>query len=194
MKAPQIGNVPSTLRVVDYSHGHTGSAHNSVAFEHTAAFKHPEWLFDGQEFAWGDSAYPLSPHVIPVYKRPASLIPENTIFDGAVSSIRVRSEHCLGAIKGRFQCLRGLRININSNSDHIKACRWITIPIILHNMIIDIEGAKSGAAFMHIHTPREEEEDTGLRGVQEGHDEGDGQAKCRRLTEELLAHRARQRR
>ena len=33
----QVGNVPSTLRVVDYSHGLTGAAHDAAAFEHTAA-------------------------------------------------------------------------------------------------------------------------------------------------------------
>jgi hypothetical protein len=100
---------------VDYSLGHTGSAHDSAAFEGTAAFKHPDWLFEGEEFAWGDSAYTLSSRIIPVHKRPASLVPENATFDAAVSRIRVRSEHCMGALKGRFQSLCGLRVNINSN-------------------------------------------------------------------------------
>ena len=77
----QIGNIPSNLRIVDYSHGHTGSAHDSMAFESTAAAKYPDWLFEGQEFAWGNSAYPLSPHMIPVHKKPATLRRENAIFD-----------------------------------------------------------------------------------------------------------------
>lgn len=177
---------------MDYSHGHTGSAHNAAAFEHIAAFKHPDWLFEGDEFAWGDSAYPVSACVIPVYKRPASLVPENKIFDTAVSHIRVRSEHCVGAIKGRFQSLHGLRVNINSNSDHIKACRWITVAIILHNAVIDIEGETSGATFMHAHTPQEEDADRGPRDLGDGDDLGEGQAKRKKLTEELLAHRAQQ--
>lgn len=94
----------------------------------------------------------------------------------------------MGALKGRFQSLRGLRVNINSNSDHIKACRWVTVAIILHNMVIDVDGETSGAAFMHVHTAQEEEEDRGPRDVQQDADEGDGQAKHIRLRDELLAH------
>jgi len=137
----QIGNVPSNLRIVDYSHGFTGSAHDSTAFQHTAAARYPDWFFDGQEFAWVDSAYALTIRTIPVHKEPASRLRRNAIFDKAVSRLRVRSEHCMGALKGRFQCLRGLRVKINSHEDHRKAMRWISVVIILHNLIIDINEA-----------------------------------------------------
>ena len=33
----------------------------------------------------------------------------------------------LGALKGRFQCLHGLHVNITSNEDHKAACQWINI-------------------------------------------------------------------
>jgi hypothetical protein len=93
---------------VDYSHGFTGSAHDAVAFEHTAAAQHPNWFFEGNEFAWADSAYALNCYTIPVHKQPASLRPENAAFDHVVSHLRVCSEHCMGALKGCFQCLCGL--------------------------------------------------------------------------------------
>lgn len=156
----QIGNAPSNLRVVDFSHGHTGSCHDAHAFEGTAAYKHADWLFEGNEFAWVDSAYPCTTRTIPVHKEPASHIPRNAIFDLYVSHLRVRSEHTMGALKGRFQCLRGLRVPINSKSQHVAACRWVTIAIILHNLIIDVEGAASAAEFSGVHTPVEEAEDT----------------------------------
>jgi hypothetical protein len=38
----KIGNVPSNLCIVDCALGMTGSVHDSVAFEHTAAYKYPE--------------------------------------------------------------------------------------------------------------------------------------------------------
>ena len=44
----------------------------------------------------------------------------------------------MGALKGRFQCLRGLRVKINNHEDHRQAMRWISVVIILHNLIIDI--------------------------------------------------------
>ncbi|KIL53858.1 hypothetical protein M378DRAFT_182723 [Amanita muscaria Koide BX008] len=102
----------------------------------------------------------------------------------------------MGALKGRFQCLRGLRVNINSPEDHVKAMRWITCVIILHNLIIDVEGevSKAGAYFQPLHSSVEEEEDTGV-----GNDDNDenednsnpGEIKRQLLTAELLAYRQR---
>ena len=83
----------------------TGSAHDATAFEHTAAGKYPEWLFEGEEFAWADSAYAVNSRTIPVHKQPASLDPANAFFDMLVARLRVRSEHCMGALKGHFQSL-----------------------------------------------------------------------------------------
>ena len=67
---------------------------------HVSAAQHPDWLFDGEEFAWVDSAYSVTRRTIPVHKKPASLRQENAAFDKAVSHLRVRSEHCMGALKG----------------------------------------------------------------------------------------------
>ena len=82
-------------------------------------------------------------------------------FDCTVSHFQVQSEHCMGALKCRFQCLCGLQVNINSNSDHVKACCWITIAIILHNLVIDVEGGDSVGQFGDIHWQAEEEVDRG---------------------------------
>ena len=62
LKFVQIGNTPSNLQIVDYSHGMTGSAHYATAFEHTTAAKYPDWFFEGEEFAWADSAYAVNSH------------------------------------------------------------------------------------------------------------------------------------
>ena len=73
---------------MDYSHGMTGSAHDAAAFEHTAAAKYPEWFFEGEEFAWGDSAYPVNERTVAIHKRPATLLPENALFDKTASRLR----------------------------------------------------------------------------------------------------------
>lgn len=163
----------------------TGSAHDATAFEHTTAAVYPDWFFQGEEFAWADSAYAVNSRTIPVHKKPASLEPMNALFDKVVASLCVRSEHCMGALKGHFQCLHGLRVNINSNQDHYKACQWITVAIIIHNLIIDVEGSKSIAYFGNIHNPDEEEEDTGIHQEQGRVDNNDNDAKHRQLVEEL---------
>jgi hypothetical protein len=174
---------------MDFAHGHTGSCHDARAFESTAAHKYPDWFFEDGEFAWVDSAYPCTSRTIPVHKEPASAIPRNAIFDRYVAQLRVRSEHTMGALKGRFQCLRGLRLPINSKKDHVAACRWVTIAIILHNLIIDVEGTASATQFADLHTHQEEEEDRGAThegGAQIMHD---GEAKREMLIDELMEYR-----
>ncbi len=41
----------------------------------------------------------------------------NILFDIKVAHLRIRSEHCMGALKGRWQCLLGLRVDVNSNEN-----------------------------------------------------------------------------
>ncbi|KZV66588.1 hypothetical protein PENSPDRAFT_737054 [Peniophora sp. CONT] len=81
----QIGNAPSNLRIVDYCVGLTGSAHDSTAFKHTAAGRWPDWLFEGKEFAWADSAYDVDKRTIPVHKKPEADHPPNRLFDRVVA-------------------------------------------------------------------------------------------------------------
>jgi hypothetical protein len=74
-----------------------------------------------------------------VMHRPEKFIPENASYNYFVSSVRVRSEHCVGFLKGRFSSLRGLRIRINRRR-HIRfAALWITTCIILHSFAMDHE-------------------------------------------------------
>ncbi|KAF8837347.1 hypothetical protein BDN67DRAFT_991794 [Paxillus ammoniavirescens] len=173
----QVRNLPSNLCIVDYSHGMTGFAHDAWALEHIAAAKHSDRFFKRDEFTWADSAYALTTQTIPIHKKPASFLPENTIFDQAVANLCVHLEHCMG-----------LRVNINSKHQHIAACYWITITIVLHKIIIGVEGEQRGAYFAINHGQAQEEEDQGPS------DEplpranmGDGGAKRGRLVEELVA-------
>lgn len=184
----QVGNVPSTLRIVDYSHGLTGAAHDASAFEHTAAFRFPDFLFQGQEFAWADSAYPLGERMIPVHRQPASNRHENAIFDKSVSHLCICSEHCMGALKGHFQCLHGLCVAINSPDDHIRATSWITCAIILHNLVIDVEGGVANAELQEMHGQLEEDTGVGNQEDEEDEDENPGHAKQQELVAQLLAY------
>ena len=96
----------------------------------------------------------------------------------------------MGALKGRFQCLRGLRVTINNKRQHIAACQWMTIAIILHNIIVEVEGTHADY-FVFGHTQAQEQEDHGVQDeedlIQEGDFDQGGEAKRKRLIEELLA-------
>jgi hypothetical protein len=183
----QIGNTPSNLQIADYSLGLTGSVHDTTAFQHTIAIKHPDLLFDGEEFAWADSAYAVSTCTIPVHKWAVSLDPANTLFDHVLAQFCVWSEHCMGALKGCFQCLHGLQVNINSNSEHAYVLCWITVAIILHNLIIDVEENSLASHFLTDHGHEQEFENRGGQHEPQEDDENNGVAKWRELVAELIA-------
>jgi hypothetical protein len=47
------------LRMIDFTYGHTGSAHNATAWEGTQLYKEHETLLEDVEWVWGDSACPV---------------------------------------------------------------------------------------------------------------------------------------
>ena len=66
------------------------------------------------------------------FYRPEKDTPENKTHNYYVSNIRIRSEHCIGFLKGRWSSLRGLRVNINQENHIIYATLWIVSCIHLH--------------------------------------------------------------
>lgn len=130
------------MRIVDYAIGHTGSTHDSYAFQETRLFKEHETILRADEWVWADSAYPATRWCVPPFKKPSGgeLTRSQKSFNYHLSRIRIRSEHTIGLLKGRFQSLRELRIQISSRKRHLWAIIWIRCCIILHNLIIIFEG------------------------------------------------------
>jgi hypothetical protein len=79
--------------------------------------------------------------VVCPYKKPESEAPENTPFNNQVSMLRIRSEHAIGFLKGRFQSLKGLRVSINDEKSHKYATYWAMCCISLHNVAMAHEAA-----------------------------------------------------
>lgn len=61
---------------------------------------------------------------------------ENTKYNYHLSAVRIRSEHCVGFLKGRWSSLRGLRISIDNNKGVTYASLWIMACINLHAFAI----------------------------------------------------------
>lgn len=60
-----------------------------------------------------------------------------------LSRVRIRSEHGIGFLKGRFQSLKGIRVNINSRKRHRYACAWVVACIAIHSFALrDEQGQK----------------------------------------------------
>jgi hypothetical protein len=53
--------------------------------------------------------------------------------------VRIKSEHAVGYLKGRFQSLKGLRQQIKDETDHLRAIELIRTCIVIHTLVHDIE-------------------------------------------------------
>ena len=83
-------------------------------------------------------------------------------------------------------------MNITSNSKHAYALCWITVAIILHNLIIDVEGNSFASHFTPDHGHEQEFEDRGGQDEPQGGDEDSGEVKWQELVAELIAFQSTQ--
>ncbi|KAF7293087.1 DDE Tnp4 domain-containing protein [Mycena indigotica] len=131
----QVVNLPN-LQIIDIGYGYVGSTHNATAWTGTRVYRELSTLLLEGEFIWGDAAYPLSRWLSAPIKGPEKETPDNTTFNNHVSYVRVKSEHCIGFVKGRLQSLKGLRLTINNEADHIYATQWIMACVVVHNFAL----------------------------------------------------------
>ena len=66
-------------------------------------------------------------------------MPDNEVFNNHVSMVRIRSEHAIGYLKGRFQSLKSLRINIRDERSHKLATYWVAACVGVHNFALACE-------------------------------------------------------
>lgn len=73
------------------------------------------------------------------YKSPATSLKPNQTFNFYLSQIRIQSEHTIGYLKGRFQCLKELRLQVLNAQNLTYVTLWINTCIILHAFYLDQE-------------------------------------------------------
>ena len=134
----QIVNTPN-LKIIDYASGFRGSQHDSHCFNYTRLAIHQKDLMAEDEWVWADVGYKLQKWCMIPYKRPHSLLQDNKDFNYHLSKIRIKSEHAIGYLKGRFQLLKKLRLNITTKNDVVYLTGWINACIILHSFCMDQE-------------------------------------------------------
>jgi hypothetical protein len=111
------------------------------------------------EWVWADSAYPVSVilctqsltiiysfwffqvdiWIVSPYKKPERDLPDNEEFNKHVSRVRIRSEHAIGFLKGRFHSLKNLRLKISDKRTHILATYWVAACIGVHSFAMQCE-------------------------------------------------------
>lgn len=77
--------------------------------------------------------------VVAPYKKPDRDLPDNETFNNHVSMVRIRSEHAIGFLKGRFHSLKNLRLNITNQTSHMVATFWVAACVGLHAFAMQCE-------------------------------------------------------
>jgi hypothetical protein len=90
-----------------------------------------------REFLIGDSAFKASPNMIPCFKKHGEMPANKKFCNNKITKPRVKSEHCIGILKGRFQFLKQIRIRIGGKDDTKRTIHRVMICCILHNLLID---------------------------------------------------------
>lgn len=83
--------------------------------------------------------FQLQTWVVAPYKKPERYEPDNSIFNEQVSNLRIRSEHAIGFLKGRFHSLKNLRLSITDTDSHQFATFWVTSCIGIHSFAMQCE-------------------------------------------------------
>lgn len=129
------------LRIRHLITGYPGSVHDARIYNNSDLALNPGNYFSGDEWIAGDSAYKLTPTVITPFRRNASgSTPRiRNQFNRTFGAFRVRIENCFMHLKEKFNSLKQLKIAIKDNSSIKKACIWIMVCAILHNIALEEE-------------------------------------------------------
>jgi len=127
--------------------GCPGSVHDNRVWESSEIYLVTDTYFDQKEYLPGDSAFSASEEMIPAFKKGhnSNLSEEKRFFNTELAKVRIKSEHCIGLLKARFQCLRGFRRVIKDNQDLEAILRQAMCDCILHNPLIGHPFCQTGS-------------------------------------------------
>jgi DDE superfamily endonuclease len=125
-------------RILYYHVGWPGSVHDNRVWRTCKLFKNCANMFSPREYLLGDSAFTASDILIPPFKSAAgSELSGNYIaFNTLLAKPRVKSEHCIGLLKGRFPFLRGIRMLIGNRLHMSTIIDHVRGTVVLHNFMI----------------------------------------------------------
>jgi hypothetical protein len=117
--------------------GHPGSVHDNRAWLNSRVYQFHENYFSRNEYLVGDSAFEVSNIMVAPYRRPRGgrLDRLKEKFNTVLSKARVRNEHCIGILKGRFQYFRSIRCKFRTDDDMCRMLQLFKCACILHNLL-----------------------------------------------------------
>eukprot|EP00644_Phytophthora_capsici_P017219 jgi/Phyca11/122667/e_gw1.48.256.1 len=119
--------------------GWPGSSHDNRVWRNSKIAQNKHDHFDEREYLLGDSAYQPSRILVPSFKSPSGgqLALKEEYFNKQLARIRIRVEHCIGILKGRFPLLRRIRSSLRNKKALQDTIFLIRACMIMHNMAID---------------------------------------------------------
>ena len=127
-------------RIIYYLAGWPGSTHDNRVLKSSQMYTNRESFFSPLEYVIGDSAFSNSSVMVPAFKkgRNETVLPrEKELFNTLLAKVRIKSEHCIGLLKARFQCLKGLNTWIKDGENDVKfIVDLFSACTVLHNLLI----------------------------------------------------------
>lgn len=123
--------------------GWPGSTHDNRVWTNCALHTNSWRYFGASEYLLGDSAYSEGPHLVPAFKKMPNqgMQVECEKFNRFLARLRIKVEHAIGMLKGKFQHLKRLRLKLACKRDVEEIIRVITVAVILHNICLEDQHA-----------------------------------------------------
>lgn len=96
--------------------------------------RQPRIYFSPAEYILGDKGMKYTPCRISPFLLPECTTAEHMNFNFQLAQLRVRSQHTIAILKGRWSSLRELRMGIGSDKEFAHETDWVLACCILHNM------------------------------------------------------------
>jgi DDE superfamily endonuclease len=125
-------------RILYYHVGWPGSVHDNRVWRTCRLFRKCATMFSSKEYLLGDSAFTASDIMIPPFKStPGNELPSNqSAFNTLLAKPRVKSEHCIGLLKGRFPFLKGIRLMLGNKIHLTRIINHVRGNVVLHNFLV----------------------------------------------------------
>ena len=127
-------------KIRHYLAGYPGCAHDNRVYNATGFVKCPNDYFAEMEHNIGDSAFQNSPFMVSSFRKAKGELLESNheSFSTKLAIVRIRSEHGIGILKGRFPWLRSIRMKVTDDPNSVRLIlRLLDATVILHNMLIE---------------------------------------------------------
>jgi hypothetical protein len=130
-------------RITFYNAGWPGSTHDNRVWRNSGLFKNRNQYFSFMEYLLGDSAYSHSRIMVQAFKKHPQtfyLPRDEENFNTLLAQVRIASEHCIGILKGRFQCLKRNNIRLKTGRKEVKeVVDMIGACMVMHNLLINYD-------------------------------------------------------